>query len=129
VIFFFDRSVGIGFPRALREIRRFPAGIEYHQQHFSIDELDDYWLPIVGQNDWIVIGHDYSYHKRETEREAIEAHGIGVFYLWGSEAPQWESVRVFAKAYDRIVEACENTPRPFIFWVRKDGRLVSQSLS
>jgi hypothetical protein len=127
VILFFDRSVGIGFPKALLTVKKFPLGIQYHQQHFKIDEADDVWLPIVGKRDWFVIGQDYSYHKNETEREAIKTYDIGVFYLWGSEAPQWESVRVFARAYDKIVEAA-TTPRPFVFWVRRDGRLSPQRL-
>jgi hypothetical protein len=128
VIFFFDRSVGIGFPRALRTIKKFPAQIEYHQQHFKMGELDDVWLPEVGKKDWIVIGQDYSYHKNATELAAIKDYNIGVFYIWGSNAPQWDTVRLFAKAYDRIVEKAMQTPRPFVFWVRKDGRLYQQPL-
>ena len=123
MILFFDRSVGVGFPRALLEIKKFPLGIEYHQQHFVMDELDDVWLPAVGQHGWFVIGHDYSYHKNQSELEAIKNYGIGVFYLWGSEAPQWESVRVFARAYDKIVKAAAETTRPFVFWVRKNGNM------
>ena len=35
---------------------------------------------------------------------AIMQYGIGVFYMWGSEAPRWQKLQCFAKAYDRIVE-------------------------
>lgn len=128
MILFCDRSLGVGFPRALLSVRKFPLKVEYHQQHFRADELDDTWLPTVGRNEWFVIGQDYSYHKRPAELAAIKEYNIGVFYLWGSEAPQWDYMRVFARAYDKIVQAATDTPRPFVYWIRKDGRLVKAKL-
>ena len=80
------------------------------------------WLAEVGQRGWIAMGQDYRHHLVAVERDAIRAHRVGVFYLWGANASQWEQLRVLAKAWDRIEAACRE-PAPFIYRIRKDGRL------
>jgi hypothetical protein len=84
---------------------------------------DDIWLPQVGGWDWIVIGQDYKWHLLPNEAAALRNYNIGCFYLAGANAPVWDTMRLFAKAYDRIIEAAESTPRPFVYWVNKSGRL------
>jgi hypothetical protein len=127
VIFFFDRSVGIKIPQALR-LLDLPDGVQFHQENFQPDEKDDVWLPVVGGFGWFVIGQDYRYHRRPHELAALKQHSVGCFYLWGAQARKWETVRVFARAYDRIVNAASNTPRPFVFSVDRNGRLRQLAL-
>ena len=121
--------MGTGIPKACLQIRRFPIQVEYLQQHFAIDTPDDEWLPAVGALEWFVIGQDYNFHLRQNEMEAIRRYEIGVFYLWGATAPAWDTMRCFARAFDRIVEAAETTPRPFVFRIHKNGRLMRESLA
>jgi hypothetical protein len=124
MILFFDRSVGIVVPKILKwQSLRFPIEVQYHQEHFATDEQDDKWLDQVGQWGWTVIGHDSSYHKKPSELSAIKQYKIGCFYLWGSEATRWEKLRCFARAYDRIIQAESNTPKPFIYRVNHLGAL------
>lgn len=122
MIFFFDRSIGVRIPEALRHVR-VPHRIEWHQEHFDQNEQDDAWLSQVGSWGWIVFGQDYKFHEMPSELAAIRQHNVGCFYLWGSEAPIWETMRAFAKGYDKIVQAADVTPRPFVFEVRKHGGL------
>lgn len=124
MILFFDRSVGKVIPEILRwKSLRFPLQVQYHQLHFASDEEDDVWLGQVGQWGWTVIGHDFSYHKKPNELSAIKQYKIGCFYLWGSEAKRWEKLQCFARAYDRIIQAEANTPKPFIYRVTQWGAL------
>jgi hypothetical protein len=124
MILFFERSVGTVVPELLQwKSLRFPIQIQYHQQHFALDEQDDSWLNKVGQWGWTVIGHDSRYHQRPTELSAIKQYKMGCFYLWGANARRWEKFRCFARAYDRIVEAEANTPKPFIYRVTQRGVL------
>ena len=124
---FFDRSVGTTIPRTLRRLR-VPVGIEWHQENFSRDAADDAWLPVVGDKGWSVIGFDWSYHKNQAELAAIQQYNIGVFYLWGAEGQTWERMFCFARAYARIVQAMNNTPRPFLYRVRQSGQLRRELL-
>jgi len=125
MIIFFDRDVGTSLPKALIELhfdRQFNE-THYHQQLFAKDEHDDIWLPKVGQWEWTVIGHDSQHHAKESEISAIKQYNIGCFYLWGGSAKRWEKMQCFARAYERIVQAVEQTPKPFIFRVTKNGLL------
>ena len=114
---FFDRTIGVRLPRLLKKIRKLPFGVAYHEDCFKKDERDDVWLPEVGMRGWFVIGQDYRYHARPTELDAIKENKIGCFYLWGSQAPQWDYVRVFAKSYYNLASIALTVPRPFLYVV------------
>ncbi len=114
--------MGTRIPRSLREYLM-PADvqIEYHDDLFDMAAPDDEWLPYVGKRGWIVIGHDYNYHENAPELAALKQYKVGAFYLWGSEAPRWETMRVFAKAYDTIIDIATKTPRPFVYRIFRNG--------
>ena len=103
--------------------------LEYHQEHFAIDTLDDDWMPVVGERSWILVGHDSRHHLVAPELDAIRQYEIGCFYLWGASARLWDKMVCFARAYDRMMHAIRNTPRPFIYRIYKDGRLAAVSLT
>jgi len=127
LILFFDRDMGTSLPKALLELhfdKQFYP-LHYHQELFAIDDPDDHWLKLVGQWQWTVIGHDSQHHAQESEISAIKQYAIGCFYLWGSEAKRWEKMQCFARAYDRIVKAEAETPKPFIYRVTQYGLLRS----
>ena len=121
-VLFFDRDVGTAFPRAL-EVLRMPTPVEYLQNHFLTDAQDDEWMPVVGSRGWILIGHDSMHHRRSPERSAIQEYEMGCFYLWGAQARRWEKMRCFLNAYERILEAIDTTPKPFIYRITRAGRL------
>ena len=124
MILFFDRSVGIHIPIALRDHLTPPSlQVEYHDDIFEPGAKDDTWLPEVGKREWIVIGQDHHYHLRSPEIEAIIEYRVGAFYLWGAEATRWESMRCFAKAYDKILHRAVSTPKPFVYRIEKSGAL------
>lgn len=125
--FFFDRTLGVKIPEALQTMN-LPVAIAYHQEYFEMDAQDDYWLNVVGPWNWVVVSQDYSYHLKETELAALRQHNIGCFYLWGSEAGRWETMRVFAKAYDKMINQVAVAVRPFVFNVDKNGALREEQL-
>ena len=122
MILFFDKNIGIGIPLAL-EMLKPPFEVEYHQKYFSMGEQDDVWLPEIGKKNWVVIGHDRKFHEKESELDALKKYKIGCFCLWGANAPKWDKVRVFFKAYEKIVQVESSTPKPFIYSVKKNGNL------
>ncbi len=123
-VLFFDRDVGTALPRALGTLR-LPTPVEYLQNHFPANAQDDEWMPVVGARGWVLIGHDRMHHRRAPESHAIREYRMGCFYLWGAQAPRWQKMRCFLNAYERLLEAIEVTPKPFIFRVDHHGRLQS----
>ena len=114
---------------ALRDYLKPPGvQVEYHQLYFNQDEQDDVWLSQVGQREWFVVGQDYKFHERPAELHALKTHNVGAFYLWGADAPKWETMRVFARAYDKIIDATLKTSRPFVYRVHKHGGLYEVAL-
>jgi len=109
-------------PLALLKLKP-PFEVEFHQKHFAPEEEDDKWLPQVGTKNWIVIGHDKKFHKNQSELDAIKKYNIGCFYLWGANDKRWEKARLFFRAYKQIEQKVNNTPRPFIFVVYKNGNI------
>ena len=126
-VLFFDRDVGTAVPKALG-VLMLPTHVEYHQSHFPTDSQDDVWMAQLGVWGWTLIGHDSRHHLEEAELSAIRQYGIGCFYLWGAEALRWEKMRCFLRAYERIVDAATNTPRPFVYRVTEKGRLTSVTI-
>ena len=126
MILFFDRDTGTTLPKALRMVR---VSVCYHQEHFAKNEPDDRWMPIVAQNQWILVGHDSRHHLRPNELYAVKQYDLGCFYLWGANASRWEKMKCFARAYDRIMRAIDTTTRPFIYRVNKNGSLTSVELN
>lgn len=110
-----------------------PVGMEIYRDHFPLTDKfpeggDDNWLSQIGSWGWVVLTQDYKMHKRVNELFAIKQYGIGLFYLWGCEYPTWDIMRCFVSGFNRIVEAAEYTPKPFIYRVTKTGQLESISL-
>ena len=122
MILYFDINVGTKFPKVLIEMG---LDVRYHQNHFPASHQDDQWLAQVGTWGWTAFGHDSKIHLLPNELSAIKQHNVGCFYLWGATATRWQKLVSFARAYDRIVEAEANTPRPFIYRVSRAGRLKS----
>jgi hypothetical protein len=71
---------------------------------FPATTPDDKWLSEVGRRGWLVFSHDRKFHLLPAELSAIKQHDVGCFYLWGANAKTWDKARVFARAFDSIVE-------------------------
>jgi hypothetical protein len=132
VILFWDKNTPKTIPLALRTLN-IPVRIEIYLEHWPLSDTapeggDDRWLSQVGTLGWTVISQDYHFHERENERHALKQYSIGCFYLWGAEARKWDIARCFARAYDNIIDKAATTPRPFIYWVSRSGKLTLQPI-
>ena len=121
--FYFDRNFGTRLPRALVFVKP-PVVIEWHQnQKFPQEMADDEWLEIVGRKGWHVFSHDRKFHSEATETAAVKQHGIGCFYLPCANESTWEKISAFVRTFSRIVDLAKSETRPFVFNVRKNGRI------
>ncbi len=134
---YFDKNIGVRLPQVLERLDLDVAwhampqsklgitGPTHNDPLFHPDAADDVWLASVGARGWTVLSHDRKFHKVgfESELSAVKQYDVGCFYLWGGSAKKYEKAQCFFKAYDRILKAIAETPRPFIYDVLKTGRL------
>ena len=130
---YFDRCIGKTLPEALlalgvrnvayQHMQAKKIGIAKRGSIFQQGVHDDEWLSFVGQRGWVAFTQDYKMHLEPAPLAAIREHRVKVFYLFGSEATRWEKMRVFAKAYDRIIEMARSRNGPFVCRVLKSGKL------
>lgn len=127
MILFFDRSIGNGIPRALNNVRP-PEGIR--RWNTTLPNEDDLWIPEVSRDGWVIITKDYALHTgNQAQAEAFTSSNAAVFYLWsgdgrGTNATKWEMFKVFMSSYERVIHATNGTPRPFVYRIRRNGRLT-----
>lgn len=128
--FYFDRNFGRRLPEALFRADA-PFNVEFHhseRNRFPQNITDDEWLSVVGQKGWFAFSHDRKWHENAPELAAILQHKIGCFYLWGAQANTWEKVRFFVRHSANIIKLAQTTPRPFLYYVTKNGRVERMNI-
>lgn len=118
---FIDRSIPKSVAQALQSVRN---DVEWFEPRFSSWTKDSEWLPIAGDNGWLVILRDKRIRTRAEERQMIIEHGVGAFVInQGRDPTRWEYLKLLASTLDDMIELFQSTPRPFIYTVSREGRL------
>ena len=118
---FIDRSVPKPVAEALKQVRNDVTWLEDHFNHW-VKELE--WLPEAGRNGWLVIVRDKRIRSRYGERRAIIDNGVGCFILnQGSDPTKWEYLKLLALTLDEMEIRFEQTVRPFIYTVSREGKM------
>ncbi|NOX29927.1 MAG: hypothetical protein GXP35_07765 [Actinobacteria bacterium] len=82
---------------------------------------DEDWLPIVGDNGWIVLMRDKRIRYRKPERDRLMAHDAKAFCLTGSgNKTRWDMLQLLVRHWDRI-EDTALLPGPFIYGITSGG--------
>lgn len=125
---FWDKNIGTTIPLALRMLSPPGVNISFYQEEYpsaanAPEQGDDFWLADVGEKGWFVITQDQRLHINAPELEAIKRHDVGCFYLKGASDSRWYIFRRFVCSFDRIIQAAEDTPRPFVYRIQRTGSL------
>ena len=119
--FFFDRTFGTRLPSVLAKMKP-PVRVKWHQeQGFPHKMPDDEWMGVIGPRNWIAISQDRKWHLLENELAAVRQHELGCFYL--PSVNRWESLIQMVTRCERMVRLTNETPRPFIYELKGNGRL------
>jgi len=80
------------------------------------DDHDEQWLPIVGQNRWIILMRDKRIRYNPLEQSRLLGSGCAAFCLTGNlgQAKRWEVLSLLTSKWDQIEHIAANTPWPFI---------------
>ncbi len=95
----------------------------HYSEGFRQDMPDDEWLEIAGRKGWIVCSHDAKWQTESAALKAIQQHRIGCFYLHGANSIGFFKLKSLAHNYDKMMLACRDVQRPFIFRVTPANRL------
>jgi PIN like domain len=121
-VFFIDRSLGKHVVAGV--LRASGLRVEVHDDHFKLDETDEFWLGSVGARGWVVLTKDYRLRYRALALRAIEAGRVRVFVLKKSEDLRADEMAViFAAALPAMQRLMQKILPPFVAKVGRDRRV------
>lgn len=107
---FIDRNLGHALATALRARGE---RVIHHDERFLSNAPDTEWLPVVGENGWLLLTKDKAIRKRIHEREALRVAKVGAFFLSAGNLRGREQVERFIKNLERMRACAATTKRPF----------------
>jgi hypothetical protein len=119
--FFVDRSCGAQLvPEALRNAGEI---VEVHDDLFPQDAADEDWVPVVSDNDRLVITKDSAIARNRLQRLMVAANRTRLFVLTFAGIPGPEMAEVTACAAAKMRRLAARAEPPFIAKVHRDGRV------
>jgi hypothetical protein len=121
VTFYIDASVPVAVRRAVAALR---TDVRYAGGPGAPEESarDVKWLPIAGQERWIVVKRDKKIRTRPGERKALIDAGLRTFCLTGAgNYTRWEIMRLLAVRWPRIEAIATENPGPYVYGVTWAG--------
>lgn len=117
---FIDRSIPKSVAEALKAVR---SDVSWFEDQFPHNTKDIDWLPVAGQNDWLVIVRDKKIRTRPGERRSLVDNNVGCFIIYQAKnLTKWEYLKLIVGSLDKMEETFQSQPRPFICKIYSDGR-------
>jgi hypothetical protein len=119
---YFDRSIGKGVPRALREIG---VSVAYHAERYPADPAlaDDLWIADACRRGEVIVHKDKRIRYRPEERAAFIRGGARMFLL-GGNLSRFDMLRILVIAWPEMARLAESETPPFIYRILASGRLA-----
>ena len=92
-----------------------------HGQHFSPGTEDTTWLPLVGQNGWLLVTKDKKIRYNELEKTAVLHHRVREFYFSSGNYSGTEMAEILVAALPGMAKICRKHDPPFIASIAKSG--------
>ncbi|MCX6148332.1 MAG: hypothetical protein NTW25_13945 [Candidatus Kapabacteria bacterium] len=118
---YFDENISPSLAKGLHHlVQPISDGIEVLslKDVFGLGVADEDWIPQVGKEGGIVITQDYNIYKNVNQRELINQHGVGIFYIKPPSKTgylYWEMVEFVIINWIKIIKLISNTEKPFAF--------------
>lgn len=121
ITFFIDRCLGSKcIPDKLIEKG---ISVEIHDNHFAKDAKDTEWLPIVGNNKWVILTKDTRIGKNTLEKIAVASAKIKMFTFASQDIRGEEMAEILLKSITKIQEFVRKNDAPFIAKIYRDAKL------
>ena len=83
---------------------------------------DEVWLPIAGDEDWVVIMRDKHIRTRPGESQALRDAGVRAFCLThAGNSTRWEVLQLLATRWRRIEAVAGSVAGPYIYGVTRSA--------
>jgi hypothetical protein len=92
-----------------------------HGSEFKSGELDEVWLPVVGNAGWAVLTCDKRIRYNQLERGKIIEHGIREFVFTSGNLSGSQMGEILKKALPSMKKIFREYPAPFIATISKAG--------
>ena len=119
LVFFLDRS--LGRETIATKLRDAGLHVKIHDDFFAKNARDDYWIPIVGKKNWLILTKDQKLRYRATEKYAVFHGGAKVFTLSSGNLTAEQMAEIFIKAVPRIEKIAAKEMPPFIAKIYSSG--------
>jgi PIN like domain len=90
--------------------------------------LDEEWIPVVGEEEAIVITQDRNIHRRSSQRELYEKFGVGLYIMIPPSKKgysYWEMVTIIINNWEEIIQRGLRKRRPFTYILKPKGKMIS----
>jgi len=123
---FFDEDNGTGIPRALSLIKPPEDTIFYpsdkNHQVVKRGTKDRDWIPIAGENGWLVFSQNKWMVNNEEERNLLIANRVGIVYLSTGGARAFPVMKMLLNRWNWLRELdADVTSRPFAHLITIQG--------
>ncbi len=110
------------FQKHLNQKERFKIKVLSIKEEFGQGALDEYWIPIAGQENAVVITQDLKIQTTRHQNELYKKYGLGVFFF---KPPSngfsfWEMVEQVIKRWPEIKNKTKKN-RPFAYRCKNRG--------
>ena len=96
---------------------------ERHGSHFPPGTEDTVWLPLVGQNRWLLITKDKRIRYNELEKAAVLRYSVREFYFSSGNYSGAEMAEMLVTALPEMARICRKYDPPFIASITKSGKV------
>jgi hypothetical protein len=118
-----DENIGTGVPRAL-------ALVGYDTQYFVnlswAGKKDEEWLPLIGQNQWLLFSCNKKMLLVPSERECIIKNKVGVVFLTNGEEYPAKVLRLLLSKWHILELLWDTTEKPFARFLSPNGKLTTK---
>ena len=121
ITFFIDRC--LGSKRIVIALRQAGLTVESHDENFPTNAQDVDWLPIVGEQGWVVLTKDANIDRRPLERMAVARSGVYLFILTSQNLSGNDMIEILTKAIVPMQNLVRKHPAAFIAKIYRDSRV------
>jgi hypothetical protein len=107
----------------LAVLRNADIKVERHLDHFARGTPDEQWLPIVGENGWILLTTDKRIRYRANEKQAVIRHKVRMFYFSKNDMSGHQMASALERALPDIRKLCAKQRPPFFAAIARTGEV------